>query len=75
MRKQRDSVRGRWASRPDAAGRDERPATLYAAARRRPLSAAADVADRLFRERTLGPYETTYDVAHGYGVERTIIRP
>ncbi len=76
MQRTSEATRTRWANRrrgmavPTPA--EDRGAAYYAAARRQPLSTARAAADA---ERALGPYETSYDVQHGYGIERTIIQP
>jgi hypothetical protein len=75
MRRQGEHLRGRWTSRYATTGRDEIPMSMYAAARRRPLSAASEAHSRMNDERALGPYETSYDVSRGYALERTIIQP
>jgi hypothetical protein len=72
MQRDTDGTRSRWSGKLERA-REARPAMMYAAARKKPLTAAARAAARADRE--LGPYETRYDIRHGYGVERMIIQP
>ena len=43
--------------------------------RSRPLSDAARLLRSVSREAHLGPYETSYDIRDGYGVDRPIIQP
>lgn len=74
LQRETDGTRVRWTSRMERARRDDRSAGMYAAARKRPLSSAARQA-KSGRERGLGPYETRYDIVHGYGLERTILQP
>jgi hypothetical protein len=75
MRQETDGVRVRWTGRSERSHRsEERAAVIYTAARKRPLSAASR-ASKTDRERAIGSYEVSYDIRHGYGCDRTIIRP
>jgi hypothetical protein len=78
MQRTSEGTRARWANRRRSAAlltlAEDRSAGHHAAARRQPLSSARAAAD-FERATALGPYETSYDVQHGYGIERTIIQP
>lgn len=78
MQRTSDGTRTRWANRRRGMAvltpAEDRGAGHYAAARRQPLSTARAAADSE-RGPALGPYEISYDVQHGYGIERTIIQP
>jgi hypothetical protein len=47
----------------------------YRPSRSRPLSDAARLRRSVTRESRLGPYETSYDIRDGYGLDRPIIQP